>query len=71
MVSYINVSMSGQKNGPGPVRCDAGWKFVIHFRSRKKNLQKANVSCAEKFRLFSRLLLFDIEQAPMPLRLTP
>ena len=66
MVSCINVSMSGQKNGPGPIRCDEGWKFVIHFRSRNKYLQEANVSCAEKFLLFSRLLLFDIEQSPMP-----
>jgi hypothetical protein len=70
--------MSGQKNGPGPILCDTGWKVVIHFQSRKeyhktrkKYLQEANVSCAEKFLLFSRLLLFDIEQAPMPLRLTP
>lgn len=66
MVSCINVSMSGQKNGPGPIRCDEGWKFVIHFRSRNKYLQEANVSCAEKFLLFSRLLLLDIEQSPMP-----
>ena len=63
--------MSGQKNGPGPILCDTGWKVVIHFQSRKKYLQEANVSCAEKFLLFSRLLLFDIEQSPMPRRSNP
>ena len=52
MVSCINVSLSGQKNGPSPIRCDAGWKFAIHFRSRNKSLQEANVSCAESFYFF-------------------
>jgi hypothetical protein len=31
MVSYINISMSSQIDGPGPVHCDAWWKFVLHF----------------------------------------
>ena len=50
MVSCINISMSGQIYGPGPVRCDAGWKFVIHFSISRNN--RVNVSRAEKLPFF-------------------
>ena len=53
MVSCINISMSGQIYGPGPVHCDAGWKFVIHFSiSQQISIPEVNVSRAEKLPLF-------------------
>ena len=63
MVSCINISMSGQIYGPGPVRCDAGWRFVIHFSISRNNDERQP---RRKVAIFSRLLLFDdVKHSPV------
>ena len=53
MVSCINISMSSQIYGPGPIHCDARWKFVIQFSiSQEIPIPEVNVSRAEKLPLF-------------------
>ena len=53
MVSCINISISIQIYGPGPIHCDAGWKYVIHFSiSQEVLILEVNVSRAEKLPLF-------------------
>ena len=52
MVSCINISMCIQIYGPGPIKCDAGWKFVIHFDLTGISIPKVNASRAEKLPLF-------------------
>ena len=52
-VSCLNISMSSQIYGPGPVHCDAWWKFSIQCSiSQEIPTPKVNVSRAEKFPLF-------------------
>jgi hypothetical protein len=52
MVSCINISVSIQIYGPGPINCDAGWKFVTHFELTGIPIPEVNVSRAEKLPLF-------------------
>ena len=53
MVSCINISMSSQIYGPGPVHCDACWKSSSNFRSHETyQYQEVNVSRAGKFPIF-------------------
>jgi hypothetical protein len=35
IVSCMNIGVTGQIYGPGPIHGDPGWKFVIHFRFHK------------------------------------
>ena len=63
MVSCINISMSGQIYGPSTVRCDAGWRFVIHFSISRNNDERQP---RRKVAIFSRLLLFDdVKHSPV------
>jgi hypothetical protein len=63
MVSCVNISMSSQIYGPGPVRCDAGWRFVIHFSISRNNDERQP---RRKVAIFSRLLLFDdVKHSPV------
>jgi hypothetical protein len=55
--------MSSQIYGPGPVRCDAGWRFVIHFSISRNNDERQP---RRKVAIFSRLLLFDdVKHSPV------
>ena len=53
MVSCINIRISGQIYGPGPVQCGAWWKFGIQFLiSQEVLILEVNVRRAEKLPLY-------------------
>ena len=53
MVSCINIRISSQIYGPGPVQCGAWWKFGIQFSiSQEIPTLEVNVSRAEKLPFF-------------------
>jgi len=53
MVSCINITISSQIYGPGPVQCGAWCKFGIQFSvSQEVLILEVNVSRSEKLPLF-------------------
>ena len=56
MVSWINISMSGQIYGPGPVHAARGGNSSSTFRSHEITDERQT---RRKVAIFSRLLLFD------------
>ena len=53
MVSCINIRISSQIYGPGPVQCGAWWKFGIQFLiSQEVLILEVNVRRAEKLPLY-------------------